>query len=462
VSDAAGIGRRLDSLAISRFHIRLIGLIAAGMFFDSFDIYLASGVLGAMVRSGQSTLSLNATFISVTFGGMMVGAWMAGVLGDRYGRRFCYQFNLALYGIASLAGALAPSMGWLILCRLVMGLGMGAEIVVGYGTLGEFIPARHRGQFGTILNLIINSALFLSTFLGWLIIPGYGWRWMFVIAGIGALFVWVLRKSMPESPRWLVTQGRGEDADRVVRSIEAETSASRTPDKTPETIPSPDAASLAARAATAAETPAPPERLTALFAPALLARTVTGITVAVSLLVVNYAFVSWIPSFLVRQGHTISNSLGITALMFAGGPLGSLIAFALSERLGRKWGIVLFSGIGIVLGAAYPFAGSPVTLVATGFAITACIYVLSSLSIATYVPELFPTALRMRGAGLCNAIGRAVSMAVPYVVVWAFEAFGIVGVVTLIGGTLLAQAVIVALFGPETRQRSLEELETYA
>jgi putative MFS transporter len=122
----------------------------------------------------------------------------------------------------------------------------------------------------------------------------------------------------------------------------------------------------------------------------------------------------------------------------------------------------VFSVIGIVLGAAYPMASSPETLVATGFAITGCIYVLSSLSIATYVPELFQTTLRMRGAGLCNAIGRAVSMAVPYVVVWAFEAFGIVGVVTLIGGTLLAQAVIVALFGPEIRRRSLEELETHA
>jgi putative MFS transporter len=357
------------------------------MFFDSFDIYLASSVLGAMVRSGESTLSLNATFISVTFGGMMVGAWISGVLGDRYGRRFCYQFNLALYGVASLAGALAPSIGWLILCRLVMGLGMGAEIVVGYGTLGEFIPARHRGQFGTILNLIINSSLFLSTFVGWLIIPAYGWRRMFVIAGAGALFVWFLRKSMPESPRWLVTQGWGEDADRIVRSIEVEARASRMPGTTPETIASP----AAAPAVTTVDTPAPPERLTALFGPALLARTVTGITVAVSLLIVNYAS-SWIPSFLVRQGHTISNSLGITALMFAGGPLGSLIAFAISERLGRKWGIVLFSVIGIVLGAAYPFASSPETLVATGFAITGCIYVLSSLSIATYVPELFPTA----------------------------------------------------------------------
>jgi MFS family permease len=107
-SNATGIGRRLDSLAISRFHVRLIALIAAGMFFDSFDIYLAAGVLGAMVRSGESTLSLNATFISFTFGGMMVGARMAGVLGDRYGRRFCYQFNLALWA-ANGASSCSPS-----------------------------------------------------------------------------------------------------------------------------------------------------------------------------------------------------------------------------------------------------------------------------------------------------------------------------------------------------------------
>ncbi|PXW23907.1 MFS transporter [Paraburkholderia caballeronis] len=439
----ASIGARLDRLPLSGFHWRLLGLIAAGMYFDSFDIYIAGTVLAAMIHSGESTLSQNAMFVSVTFIGMMTGAWLSGWLGDRFGRRFCYQFNLGIYGFASIAGALAPSIDWLIFFRLVMGIGMGAEIVVGYGTLSEFIPASWRGRFGTVLNLIINTSLFLSTFLGWLIVPQYGWRWMFAIAGCGALFVWFLRKSMPESPRWLAEHGRGEEALRIVERIETE--CGTTPAQAATPAPAPIAAGSEGRMAD-------------LFSRRLLARTITAVVVLVALFVVNYAFVSWIPTFLVKQGHSVSSSLGLTAVMFAGGPVGSLVAFFLAERLGRKWGIVLFSLVCAGFGVAYPFAQSATAIAALGFAITACIYVLSSFSVATYVPELFPTGLRLRGSGLANTVGRGVSIFVPFAVAGAFTRFGIAGVLTLIVGTLLAQALIVGLLGTETRRRSLESI----
>lgn len=446
MQNAATIGRRLDGLPLSGYHWRLLGLIAAGMYFDSFDIYIAGTVLAAMIHSGESTLKLNAMFVSVTFIGMMVGAWMSGVLGDRFGRRFCYQFNLGIYGFASIAAALAPSIYWLIFFRLVMGLGMGAEIVVGYGTLSEFIPSKWRGRFGTILNLIINTSLFLSTFLGWLIVPKYGWRWMFAIAGCGALFVWFLRKSMPESPRWLAVRNRTQEANEIVSRIEAACNVDT------------NASMAAAAQQTDLHDAGNTGRFGDLFSQRMLTRTITGITVLVALFTVNYAFVSWIPTFLVKQGHSISNSLGITAIMFAGGPIGSLIAFALAEKVGRKWGIVVFSLICAAFGVIYPFAQSAVAITAMGFAITCCIYVLSSFSVATYVPELFPTELRLRGSGLANTVGRATSIGVPYAVAGAFTGFGIAGVLTLIVGTLLVQAIIVGLFGPETKNRSLEAI----
>jgi putative MFS transporter len=444
----ASIGYRLDRLPLSGFHWRTLGLIAAGMFFDSFDIYIAGAVLAAIIHSGESTLQLNASFVSATFIGMMMGAWLSGLLGDRFGRRFSYQFNLGIYGFASIAAALSPNIYWLIFFRLVMGLGMGAEIVIGYGTLSEFIPASWRGRFGTILNLIINTSLFLSTFLGWLIIPHYGWRCMFAIAGAGALIVWFLRKSMMESPRWLASCGRTDEAEEIVRRIETACGVD------------PAAPGYQAVPVDFSRNAAPdvPAKISDLFSRRLLTRTITGITVLVGLFTVNFAFVSWIPTFLVKQGHSVSNSLGLTTLMFAGGPLGSLIAFALAERLGRKWGIVLFSLIGTAFGMAYPFAATQATIIGCGFAITACIYVLSSLSVASYVPELFPTELRLRGAGLCNTIGRGVNILVPYMVALAFAGFGISGVISLIAGTLLVQALIVALIGPETKNRSLEDI----
>ncbi len=111
IQPVGSIAARLDRLPILPFHRRLLGLIGAGMFFDSFDIYLAGSVLGELVHSGWSDLAMNARFISATFVGMVIGAAAAGWLGDRYGRRFTYQFNLGVFGAASFACALAPSMG---------------------------------------------------------------------------------------------------------------------------------------------------------------------------------------------------------------------------------------------------------------------------------------------------------------------------------------------------------------
>ena len=436
------VGRRLDRLAISRFHWRVLGLIAAGMFFDSFDLYLAGGVLGALVQSGESNLSLNASFISATFFGMMIGAWFAGILGDRFGRKFSYQFNLMIFGLASLAGAAAPSMTWLIAARFVMGLGLGAEIVVGYGTLSEFIPARHRGRFATLLNLIINSSLLISTLIGWVVIPQFGWRWMFVIVAIGAFIVWFLRRAMPESPRWLASQGRIEEADAIVRQAEAE---SKVFDEA------------------AAPSPASAEThyvLRDLFGPALLRRTLVATVVTVCLLTFNFTFVSWVPTFLVKQGHGVANSLGLSVLIFAGGPLGSLIGLLLTERIGRRWGIIWFSLISIVVSTAYVSVTDSAWVAGLGFFVTCLIYVLSSLSIACYVPELFPTEVRLRGSGIANAAGRAVNIVVPYVVAASFGSFGLYGVLGLITIALLLQIVVLLVAGIETKQRSLEELAT--
>ena len=129
---------------------------------------------------------------------MVIGAWFAGIFGDRYGRRYCYRVNLLLFAIPSLAAVWAPSMDWLIVARFFMGIGMGAEIVIGFATLSEFVPPLQRGRWGAALSTIMNSAVFVSALTGYLIIPTIGWRWMFGVVGICALIVWVFRQALPE------------------------------------------------------------------------------------------------------------------------------------------------------------------------------------------------------------------------------------------------------------------------
>src|ERR1700740_828847 len=215
-------GARLDRLPISSFHYRIFALVGAGMFFDGYDLYVAGGVLASAIQTKFSTLPQNLQFISLTFVGMTVGSLITGFVGDKYGRRFTYQINLLIFGLASLAAAFAQDMTQLIACRFVQGLGLGAEIVVGYSTMTEFVPPKTRGRGLSMMAFIVVAGFPATSLLGYLIIPTFGWRPMFVVAGIGSLIVWYLRKNLPESPRWLEAQGRTEEAEALMQSIERE------------------------------------------------------------------------------------------------------------------------------------------------------------------------------------------------------------------------------------------------
>lgn len=434
-------GGRLDRLPISTFHYRVLALVGLGMFFDGFDIYLAGNVLGATLKSGFSTMGQNAAFVSSTFVGMMLGSFLTGFLGDRFGRRFTYQGNLIVFGLASLASAFAPTMSVLIALRFIMGAGLGAENVVGYSTMTEFVPARQRGRWLGIMAVFVVTGLPAASLISAVIIPRFGWRPMFILGGVGALIVWYLRRRfLPESPRWLESAGRLEEAEALISSIEAEASQGKP-------LPPPEPAL------------APPSRSTSsLFRAPLLSRMIVG---TICLIVINtllYGFVTWLPSFFVKQGLSIARSFGYVLIMSLGAPIGCAIGALTADRWGRKPTIVTASALAIVLGAIYPFVKSPVMLPAVGLALTIPIYVLVALLFAIYIPELFPTEVRLRAAGVCNTFGRGATIFTPFLVVRLFTLHGMIGVQALMIGLLVIQIVAVITMGIEPSKRRLEEL----
>src|ERR1700681_3346184 len=222
MATSVNAGGRLDRLPIGSFHHRIFWLVGAGMLLDGYDLYVFTNVLPAAAQSGFSSALQNADFISKTFLGMTIGELATGFLGDHYGRRFTYQINLLIVGLASLAAPFAPDMTTLIWLRFVMGLGLGAEIVVGYSTLTEFVPPKSRGRWLSFMAVVVVCGLPATALIAYFVIPNFGWRPMFVIAGIGALIVWYLRKNLPESPRWLESKGRNAEAETLLSEIEKE------------------------------------------------------------------------------------------------------------------------------------------------------------------------------------------------------------------------------------------------
>jgi putative MFS transporter len=435
-------GARLDRLPMSGFHRRLLRLVALGMFFDSFDNAMMAGVLGTLVANGTSNFAMNAQYISVSFFGLTVGAAMAGLMGDRWGRRFAYQFNLLLFGGMCLASALAPSMSWLIVIRALMGVGLGAEYVAGYSMVSEFIPPARRGRCIAIVNVISSSGGFTVNQVGLWVIPWFGWRAMFVIGGVGALWVWWMRRKLPESPRWLESTGNIVEAERVITEIEQEVAAGGV---LPPVVAAPPAA--IGRVG-----------IGVLFRPPVLHRTLLAIAINMIVLVCSYSFTSWIPSFFVQEGFSVTRSLTFNAVMSGGAVFGPLVGFFLADRVGRKTAIIGCAVGAAMVGAVYPFMSTPLAIMVVGFLLVGSMNLMISVGLACYTPELFPTAYRFRGSGLAQMMGRGALIATPYVVVVLYGTYGIAGVVLVLSGMYLTLAAIVAVFGIETNQQSLEAL----
>jgi putative MFS transporter len=444
---AVNAGARLDRLPISSFHYRIFWLVGAGMFFDGYDLYVAGGVLASLIQTKFSTLPQNLQFISLTFVGMTLGSLITGFVGDKFGRRFTYQINLLIFGLASLAAAFAQDMTQLIVCRFVQGLGLGAEIVVGYSTMTEFVPPRTRGRWLSMMAFIVVAGFPATALLGYLIIPAFGWRPMFVIAGIGSLIVWYLRKNLPESPRWLEAQGRTEEADTLMKTIETEAAGGKP--LPPLVVPAP------VKLAT----------VTDLVKPPLLQRMVVGSWVLITINTLIFGFVLFLPQFFLRQGLTITNSLAYTVVLSAGSLVGCAVGAWSSDAAGRRVSIIAASIVTIVSGyiyARFDAASDPAIVLTVGFILIVAIYVQTAILYGVYPPELFPTEIRLRANGICNMFGRGATVVSPFIVGALIASSGLPGVIWLMIGLVIVQILVVWAWGVEPRNRGLEDVAAKA
>jgi putative MFS transporter len=443
MASAVNAGARLDRLPISSFHYRIFWLVGAGMFFDGYDLYVAGGVLASAIQTKFSTLPQNLQFLSLTFVGMTIGSLITGFVGDRFGRRFTYQINLLIFGLASLAAAFAQDMGQLTVCRFVQGLGLGAEIVVGYSTLTEFVPPKTRGRWLAFMAFLVVAGFPVTALLSYLIIPVWGWRPMFVIAGIGSLIVWYLRKNLPESPRWLESQGRSAEAEALMQSIEKESA---------------PAGGLPAPVIPAA---VPQLTASAMLRPPILQRMIVGSWVLITINTLIFGFVIFLPQFFLRQGLTITASLAYTLVLSVASLLGCALGAFLSDFIGRRWSIIGASIVTIVSGyiyARFNAASDPATVLSVGFVLIVAIYVQTAILFGVYTPELFPTEIRLRANGICNTFGRGATVVSPFIVGALMASYQLPGVVWLMIALVVIQIVVVWAWGVEPRNRGLEDV----
>jgi len=439
------IGARLDRLPVCRFHRRMLALIGSGLLLDSIDIYLQGPLLAYFLSIDFSNLKHNADFLSATFLGLVAGTLLSGRLTDRMGRRSMFQVNLLLFGICSIVAGFASSMQDLIFIRFFIGVGLGGEVVVTYGTLAEFVPPHARGIWQGKLAFLSNLGIPLSALLCAAFLPSVGWRPLLVSVGLIALGAWAFQRRMPESPRWYEAVGRQQKAEATMTCIEHEVESCTN-------LPLPPVPSL--------ELTQPICRLGVreLFGNKLLHRTLLATFLMIAVNVNVYTFTAWLPTILLERTNAMNRSLLITWIIQLGALPGALIGSWASERFGRKESIVAVSLAAAALTFIFGSASSVVALAAEGFLMSVLAYGLVAITFAIYIPELFPTSVRMTGSSFANACGRGANIVVPQLVAWMLPHGGSVTVFIFLSVLLVTQALVMWIFGLDTRFRSLEQI----
>jgi putative MFS transporter len=384
--------------------------------------------------------------LSSAFVGMFIGATVLGRLADRVGRRTAFLLNLAIYSAFTLAGAFSVNATMLIASRFLAGIGIGAELPLVDAYLSELLPARLRGRYTawayTLGFVGVPAAGLLGRFLVPLSPLGIdGWRWLFVAGSLGAVIVWFLRTRLPESPRWLESAGRIEEADAIVSQMEREAAAGGP-------LPIPSSGEIAATGHA---------RLSILLGNRYRSRTIMLGVFHVFQTIGYYGFGTLVPLVLASKGYSIVTSLTFTTLTFVGYPIGSALSLPIIERVDRKWLIVGSACLMSVLGIAMGYASSPVSIVVFGFLYTAVSNVFSN-GLHIFQVEIFPTFVRATAAGACYGLSRLSSAAMPFVLLPVLQRWGAGPMFAVVAVALWIVMIDIALVAPSTTGRSLEDV----
>jgi len=445
----ATIAERIERLPLGGFHRRFIALVSLGNFFDLYDIFIVAYIGAVLQQSGFLTLRQFTFFVAAGFLGMFVGTVVFGMGSDQMGRRSAFILLLLIYSVFTFADAFAPTAAWLIALRFFAGVGIGAEIVVIDTYVTEVVPGRARGRYVAITQVAGFCAVPVAAVLSRLLVPTHflmsGWRWVMVIGASGALLTWWFRRRLPESPRWLESRGRLAEADAIMSGLERESFS-----KEGKRIYTEDTES--AEGTEKKESGSFWE----LWKPPYLSRTVMLVIFQALQTIGFYGFANWAPTFLLKRGVSLLHSLEYTLLIALVSPIGPLLAAFTSDRMERKWTIVMLALLVAGLGLGFGNSIAPAAVVGFGALLTLANYWFSA-AFHAYQAELFPTRLRATGVGFTYSWSR-LSAAFTSILIGAVLLHGVPAVFAVLAVAMILVAGVVALMGPRTNGLVLEEI----
>ena len=447
----ANIGARLDRLPNSGWHVKMWLVTAFALL-----VCWSNGIGGSVqnillnelhwLKEGTTLLAMWGTAYTA---GQLFGALVGGPIGDKIGRKKSILLYEVIHIIAMIGGAISPNIYVLYVFRLIQGFGLGALLVVLFAGFTEYVPGRNRGVWSSRNSFIGNWAHPICNGIAFLIVTtgisnNMNWRIQYMIPSVLSIIASLLiAKKFPESPRWLESQGRVEEADAIMTKIEKEIEAS-----TGKPLPP------------VMEEPKQVKQLpySALFKGKLLQRTIVGSLVLIGMNTIQYTLMTWMPSLLRSLGYDTSQSQFMTMFGLFGAPFGIFIASLIMDKIPRRVMGVILLAVMAVLGIITGQQTTMTALIVSTFFLNTAIYMYVCYASAVYVPEMWPTSAKMSGSGFCNAMGRVSNIFFPFLVTYVAGSVGSSGVFILISVVAAVIAVCILIFGVETRGESVEDI----
>lgn len=447
----ANIGARLDRLPNSGWHVKMWLVTACALL-----VCWSNGIGGSVqnillnelhwLKEGTTLLAMWGTAYTA---GQLFGALVGGPIGDKIGRKKSILLYEVIHIIAMIGGAISPNIYVLYVFRLIQGFGLGALLVVLFAGFTEYVPGRNRGVWSSRNSFLGNWAHPICNGIAFLIVTAgvsynMNWRIQYMIPSVLSIIASLLiAKKFPESPRWLESQGRVEEADAIMTKIEKEIEASTGKPLPPVT-----------------EEPKQVKQLpySALFKGKLLQRTIVGSLVLIGMNTIQYTLMTWMPSLLRSLGYDTSQSQFMTMFGLFGAPFGIFIASLIMDKIPRRVMGVILLAVMAVLGIITGQQTTMTALIVSTFFLNTAIYMYVCYASAVYVPEMWPTSAKMSGSGFCNAMGRVSNIFFPFLVTYVAGSVGSSGVFILISVVAAVIAVCILIFGVETRGESVEDI----
>lgn len=434
----------LETVPVRKFHIRVLSYTIGGSLTDGYILGMIQFALIAFTEDIGITSVWQGLITSSPLMGVFVGCLIFGRLSDKIGRQKIYTLDFIAIVILSVLQFFVNTAGMLFFLRLLIGVCIGAEYSIGPAIVAEFVPSRIRGKMLSVVCMVWTIGYVIAAYIGaWLQTTGPDcWRWMLSSSAVIALIVLIVRIGMPETPRWLIMNGKKEEARRVVR------------EKLGDDIDlEPTITEIESRKDSGKG------KIKDLFVGEQGKKTIFAVIAYGANVLPMYAVLSFVPVILKALGIVDANTF-YTLILNGLYVVAAVIAMIIVDKFPRKKFTMFFMIVALVpLVILAVWSGAPAWVIIVCFAV----HVLGNQSFGTvtayiYPTEVFPTEIRTTGAGFCSAASRIFAcfgtFAMPIIIETVGISVALIGMAVILGIAL----VVTKVWAPETNNVSVDEL----